>query len=262
MNEATAAWPIEKHIEDKQATSERLADYCEQTLEALLPDRDHQLIAVRLLGQYPKEAYHQAAHGLDVMRATKWLLDRAGAPQLQDKNEWPVLLLAAAAHDAGLYTAEAAQHETNEIYAAGQLWNEGGMVLDSDQLLVATEAILGTIMDPEKQRRDTARAKLLHHADLGYIWSCDEAQFTQYALRFRHEECDHLSWREFQELEAKFLDAYAIALEWDMHALQVSRATIQAMVARVQRNRQYITRPNLEEPALETEWPGVAQMIQ
>lgn len=246
----------------KTPAEERLTTYCDQTLEELLLDEKYQLVAVQLLNAYPTEAYHQPAHGLDVMYATDWLLKRAGLEGLRGEATRHALIMAAAAHDAGLYSEEAARHETNEHYAAGLLWIEAGFVMNSNQLMRATRGILGTIMDANKQQRDAPEALLLHHADLGYIWSCDKVQFTQYALRFWREECSHLSWVEFQELEATFLDAYAIDLERDMHTLQLPEEVIQAMVLRVQRNRQYITRPDLEEPVLEDEWPGVAQMIQ
>lgn len=257
-----AVRPIETNPLQEVLAEERLAIYCGQTLEALLPDQEYQLAAVRLLGMYPKEAYHQPAHGLDVMHTTDWLLKHTGLGELRDEVTRHALIMAAAAHDAGLYSEEAARHETNEHYAAGSLWIEAGLVMDSDQLMKATQGILGTIMNPEKRWRNAPEALLLHHADLGYIWSCDEAEFTQCALRFRHEECGHLSWPDFQELESEFLDAYAIDLEQDMRILRLPEEVIQAMVVRVQRNRQYITRYGLEEPALEDEWPSVARMLQ
>ncbi|MDO4781101.1 MAG: hypothetical protein Q4A34_01765 [Candidatus Saccharibacteria bacterium] len=262
MSETVAVRPIEINSLPEASAEERMAVYCNQTLEALLPDAEYQLVAERLLRRYPKEVYHQPAHGLDVMHTTDWLLEQTGLEELRDEHTRRALLMAAVAHDAGLYSAEAARYETNERYAAGLLWNEAGFVMDSDQLTKATRGILGTIMDAQKQRRDTPEALLLHHADVGYIWSCDEAQFTQYALRFRHEECKHLSWPDFQELEAKFLDAYAINLERDMRVLRLPEGVIQAMVVRVRHNQQYITHPDLEEPVLEDEWPSAARMLQ
>lgn len=71
-----------------------------------------------------------------------------------------------------------------------------------------------------------------------------------------------MSWLAFQDLEKKFLGDYMFELERDMRTLQLPDEVIREMVLRVQRNRQYITRPDLEEPVLEDEWPGVAQMIQ
>lgn len=132
--------------------------YCEQTLEELLPDAEHQLAAMQLLSMYPEEAYHQPAHGLDVMWSTQWLIEQAGIQELRDESTRRALMMAAAAHDAGLYSEEAVRHETNERYAAGLLWIEAGVVLDSDQLMKATRGILGTIMNLQKRQRDTPEA--------------------------------------------------------------------------------------------------------
>lgn len=153
-----AVRPIEESAASKTPAEEWLTTYCDQTLEELLPDEKYQLVAVQLLNAYPTEAYHQPAHGLDVMHATDWLLKCAGLEELRDEATRHALIMAAAAHDAGLYSEEAARHETNEHYAAGLLWIEAGFVMNPNQLMQATRGILGTIMNPQKRQRDTPEA--------------------------------------------------------------------------------------------------------
>lgn len=119
-------------------------------------------------------------------------------------------------------------------------------------------AILGTIIGPkERVCRDSIEAKLLHHADLGYIWRANNQDFLNYATRFRVEGCSNMSWQEFQELESLFLSNYQDYLENDMRACGVAEEVIKWMLSRVEDNKKFITSGELGEPNQEVfnNWP-------
>lgn len=213
-------------------------------------------LSAELLTTYPNYPYHQPAHGVDVMRSIRALTDVIPADRMSSDQK-DLLLVAAAAHDAGFEAGPPPDgYATKEHYAVSFLdeYYEPGSV----EYEFMKSAIIGTIPGPKEQIcRDSIQAKLLHHADLGYVWRSGGQDFLNYAMRFRVEECDKLSWREFQKLEELFLPYYQQYLKNDMRKCGVPEEVIEQMVRQIDENRQFITNPELDEPSQEIfqDWP-------
>ena len=232
----------------------------EENLSELFYDRERAeslaTFSADLLATYPNYPYHQPAHGVDVMHTTHLLTDMIPADKMSSYQK-DLLLVAAAAHDAGFKAGPPPEgYVTKEHYAVSFL-DEKYKPGSADYEFMES-AIIGTIIGPKEQIcRDSIEAKLLHHADLGYIWLSCGQDFLNYAMRFRVEECSEMSWREFQKLESLFLTNYQQHLEDDMRACGVAEKMIQQMVCQVAENRRFITNPELDEPSQEIfrDWP-------
>ena len=213
-------------------------------------------LSAELLTTYPNYPYHQPAHGVDVMRSIRVLTEVIPADRM-NSDQKDLLLVAAAAHDAGFEAGPPPDgYATKEHYAVSFLdeYYEPG----SAEYEFMKSAIIGTIPGPKEQIcRDSIQAKLLHHADLGYVWRSGGQDFLNYTMRFRFEEFSELSWREFQELEDLFLPHYQQYLEKDMRECGVAEEVIEQMVRQVAENRRFITNPELDEPSQEIlqDWP-------
>lgn len=213
-------------------------------------------LSAELLTTYPNYPYHQPAHGVDVMHTTRLLTDMIPADKMiSDQKD--LLLVAAAAHDAGFKAGPPPDgYVTKEHYSVSFLDEQ--YEPGSAEYEFMERAIIGTIPGPKEQIcRDSIQAKLLHHADLGYVWRSGGQDFLNYTMRFRFEECSELSWREFQELEDLFLPHYQQYLEKDMRECGVAEEVIEQMVRQVAENRRFITNPELDEPSQEIlqDWP-------
>lgn len=213
-------------------------------------------LSAELLTTYPNYPYHQPAHGVDVMRSIRALTDVIPADRM-NSDQKDLLLVAAAAHDAGFEAGPPPDgYATKEHYAVSFL--DEHYEPGSAEYEFMKSAIIGTIPGPKEQIcRDSIQAKLLHHADLGYVWQSGDQDFLNYTMRFRVEECRKLSWREFQKLEDLFLPNYQEYLEKDMRKCGVAEEMIKQMVRQVAENRQFITNPKLDEPSQEIlrDWP-------
>lgn len=213
-------------------------------------------LSAELLTTYPNYPYHQPAHGVDAMRTTRLLTDMIPADKMSSDQK-DLLLVAAAAHDAGLAVGPPPYgYPTKEHYAVSFLGEQ--YEPNSAEYEFMERAILGTIIGPkERVCRDSIEAKLLHHADLGYIWGANNQDFLNYATRFRVEGCSNMSWQEFQELESLFLSNYQDYLENDMRACGVAEEVIKWMLSRVEDNKKFITSGELGEPSQEVfnNWP-------
>lgn len=213
-------------------------------------------LSAELLTTYPNYPYHQPAHGVDVMRSIRVLTEVIPADRM-NSDQKDLLLVAAAAHDAGFEAGLPPDgYATKEHYAVSFLdeYYEPG----SAEYEFMKSAIIGTIPGPKEQIcRDSIQAKLLHHADLGYVWRSGGQDFLNYTMRFRAEECSKLSWREFQKLEELFLPYYQLILEKEMRECGVPEEVLEQMVRQVAENRQFITNPELDEPSQEIfqDWP-------
>ena len=232
----------------------------EENLSELFHDREQAAslakLSAELLTTYPNYPYHQPAHGVDVMRSIRALTEVIPADRM-NSDQKDLLLVAAAAHDAGFEAGPPPDgYATKEHYAVSFLdeYYEPG----SAEYEFMKSAIIGTIPGPKEQIcRDSIQAKLLHHADLGYVWQSGGQDFLNYAMRFRVEECDKLSWRDFQKLQRIFLPYYQQYLENDMRECGVAEEVIEQMVRQIDENRQFITNPELDEPSQEIfqDWP-------
>lgn len=213
-------------------------------------------LSAELLTTYPNYPYHQPAHGVDAMRTTRLLTDMIPADKMSSDQK-DLLLVAAAAHDAGFKAGPPPDgYVTKEHYSVSFLDEQ--YEPGSAEYEFMERAIIGTIPGPKEQIcRDSIQAKLLHHADLGYVWRSGGQDFLNYTMRFRFEECSELSWREFQELEDLFLPHYQQYLEKDMRECGVAEEVIEQMVRQVAENRRFITNPELDEPSQEIfqDWP-------
>ncbi len=214
-------------------------------------------LSAELLTTYPNYPYHQPAHGVDVMRSIRVLTEVIPADRM-NSDQKDLLLVAAAAHDAGFEAGPPPDgYATKEHYAVSFLdeYYEPG----SAEYEFMKSAIIGTIPGPKEQIcRDSIQAKLLHHADLGYVWQSGGQDFLNYTMRFRVEECRELSWQEqFKELEDLFLPNYKEHLKNDMGECGVAEEVIEQMVRQIDENRQFITNPELDEPSQEIfqDWP-------
>ena len=213
-------------------------------------------LSAELLTTYPNYPYHQPAHGVDVMCSIRALTDVIPADRM-NSDQKDLLLVAAAAHDAGFEAGPPpAGYATKEHYAVSFL--DEYYELGSAEYEFMKSAIIGTIPGPKEQIcRDSIQAKLLHHADLGYVWQSGGQDFLNYAMRFRVEECGKLSWRDFQKLQDIFLPYYKLILGKDMRKCGVPEEVIEQMVRQIDENRQFITDPELDEPSQEIfqDWP-------
>lgn len=213
-------------------------------------------LSAELLTTYPNYPYHQPAHGADAMHTTRLLTDMIPADKMSSDQK-DLLLVAAAAHDAGFKAGPPPDgYVTKEHYSVSFLDEQ--YEPGSAEYEFMERAIIGTIPGPKEQIcRDSIQAKLLHHADLGYVWRSGGQDFLNYTMRFRFEECSELSWREFQELEDLFLPHYQQYLEKDMRECGVAEEVIEQMVRQVAENRRFITNPELDEPSQEIlqDWP-------
>ena len=207
-------------------------------------------LSAELLTTYPNYPYHQPAHGVDAMHTTRLLTDMIPADKMSSDQK-DLLLVAAAAHDAGFKAGPPPDgYVTKEHYSVSFLDEQ--YEPGSAEYEFMERAIIGTIPGPKEQIcRDSIQAKLLHHADLGYVWRSGGQDFLNYTMRFRFEECSELSWREFQELEDLFLPHYQQYLEKDMRECGVAEEVIEQMVRQVAENRRFITNPELDEPSQE-----------
>ena len=232
----------------------------QENLTALFHNKEQAVslakLSAELLTTYPNYPYHQPAHGVDVMRSIRALTEVIPADRM-NSDQKDLLLVAAAAHDAGFEAGPPPDgYATKEHYAVSFLdeYYEPG----SAEYEFMKSAIIGTIPGPKEQIcRDSIQAKLLHHADLGYVWQSGGQDFLNYAMRFRVEECDKLSWRDFQKLQRIFLPYYQQYLENDMRECGVAEEMIKQIVRQIDENRQFITNPKLDEPSQEIfqDWP-------
>lgn len=232
----------------------------EENLAKLFHDREQAEslaeLSAKLLATYPNYPYHQPAHGVDVMHSTRLLTEVIPAGKMSSDQK-DLLLVAAAAHDAGFKAGPPPDgYVTKEHYSVSFLDEQ--YKPGSAEYQFMERAIIGTIPGPKEQIcRDSIQAKLLHHADLGYVWRSGGQDFLNYTMRFRAEECNKLSWSDFQELEKRFLPYYQLILEKEMRECGVAEEMIEQMVRQIDENRQFITNPELDEPSQEIfqDWP-------
>lgn len=269
-------------------SSRALAAYEKETLALFGDDEKYADAARRLLAAYPDYAYHQKAHGLDVMRAVTFLVDAINGPQRHDNgsvvdvsisdDERRLLQFAAIGHDAELRfghdlmqsghsqfaTAEAlAAHvtvnalENIDANAATRPVDGTADTLEPRGVKpteLVTEAILGTQLQAGDR---TVYGKLLRHADLWYVWGASEQRFQCYATRCWLEVFPWLTWKEFQETQPAFLKGYRSEMERELRTCGVPETTIQKFTDQINQNIKYITN-NDTHPLTEDElraWP-------
>lgn len=187
--------------------------------------------ADRACKRYPQLPYHHPGHMKDVMQAVSELVELLpgdGYQRVIDPWQESLLVLAAAWHDAGFDEKAAQEYPTKEEYASALLLKDiedNGIKLDDSDKAFLDRAIKGTIMTGPPQR-DTPEAKLLHYADMAYM-TADWETFWHGAEAFHHEEHPDMSWKHFQQFEAKFFPIYMESLKNDFQSLGIAEDEIQ-----------------------------------
>ena len=187
---------------------------------------------VRASKRYPELPYHHPGHMKDVMEAVGELVELLpddGYPRVITPWQKDLLALAAAWHDAGFDDDKARVYPTKEEYAIALMKEDlksNEIHLTSSDIAFLDRAIRGTIMVPALQQRDTPEAKLLHHADMAYM-TADWETFWRGAEAFHHEEHLDMSWKHFQQFEAKFFPIYMESLKNDFQSLGIAEDEIQ-----------------------------------
>lgn len=181
--------------------------------------------------RYPKLPYHHPGHMKDVMEAVGELVELLPGdsyPRVITPWQKDLLALAAAWHDAGFDDDEARAYPTKEEYAIALMKEDiksNKIDLTDHEIAFLDRAIRGTIMTGSPQR-DTPEAKLLHHADMAYM-TADWKTFWRGAEAFHHEEHPDMSWKDFQQFEAKFFPIYMESLKNDFQSLGIAEDEIQ-----------------------------------
>lgn len=182
-------------------------------------------------GCYPDLPYHNVQHMKDVMEAVSELVELLpddSYPRVITPWQKDLLVVAAAWHDAGFDDDEAQAYPTKEEYAIALMKGDiksKGIDLTDREIAFLDRAIRGTIMTGSPQR-DTPEAKLLHHADMAYM-TADWKTFWRGAEAFHHEEHPDMSWKDFQQFEAKFFPIYMESLKNDFQSLGIAEDEIQ-----------------------------------
>jgi hypothetical protein len=182
--------------------------------------------------RYPELPYHYPGHMKDVMEAVGELVELLpddGYPRVITPWQKDLLALAAAWHDAGFDDDKARVYPTKEEYAIALMKEDiksNEIDLTDREIAFLDRAIRGTIMVPALKQRDTPEAKLLHHADMAYM-TADWETFWRGAEAFHHEEHLDMSWKHFQQFEAKFFPIYMESLKNDFQSLGIAEDEIQ-----------------------------------
>ena len=185
---------------------------------------------------YPSLPYHNVQHMDDVVRMTKELI--APVPQHMFSVEQQKLLVVAAAwHDAGYDHAAAKEYWCKEAYSVA-LFNQDnqreGLGLDSEACAFVERAILGTIVVPPL-KRDTLEAKLLHLADIGFLFA-DWQTFWWGAMAYRVEEQPDTPWIEFLQRQQRFFAVCLAEMQADGSLLGIAPSAIDQYCAALQRH--------------------------
>lgn len=236
------SWRIDEPLLrcDTEDGSCRTGKYYQETL-SLLPDK-YRDSAKELLNEYPDMPYHNLKHGLDVMRAVDVLVPLVEIEELHDEDNLAALLMAAVAHDAGVGSENARAYDTDEYYSIELFKNIAGPLMSERQVSLASEAILGTIFNPVYKSRNSKIAKLLHHADLGYVWLSESDEFMDYIVNYYVEACSHLSWSEFKKFEDNFLKAHILNVKNDMAECGMDSVLIDRISNRIDENRKFLAK--------------------
>lgn len=199
------------------------------------------------ISTYPDFPYHNQEHGVDVVENTADMLRLYG--KIFDKRQGQLLLVAAAWHDAGygadenLWGAfggkeEYACHLLKESAAKSSEFQES-------ELEFMIRAIMGTKMSGNAER-GTPEARLLHLADLGYLFSSDRATFKKGVSDYREEEHSSALPAEFRKFELGFLDGYAkTTLESLLEEDRINPEEIKRLAENLAKNRQCFAESSL-----------------
>lgn len=204
-------------------------------------------IAETGISKYPDLPYHNPQHGRDVVAATYGILNFYN-DTFSDRDR-ELLLLAASWHDAGFGDDESMwrPHRSKEAYAAHLLKEVTSGEFAEQDVIFMQRAILGTMMT---SKRATPEARLLHLADLSYLWG-DWEMFLDGAMRYREEELPGVSLGDFISLEKSFLLNHSLNVQTYLRKDGVDRQVIDGVVDRIWQNADRLSRISLEDISLQ-----------
>jgi len=191
---------------------------------------------------YPSLPYHNTQHMDDVVRMTKELI--ALIPQyIFSVEQHELLVIAAAWHDAGYDHAAANEYWCKEAYSVALFVQDSqreGFELDSEAYAFVERAILGTIVVPPLQR-STLEAKLLHLADIGFLF-VDWQIFWRGTMAYRVEEQPDTPWVEFLQRQQRFFAICLAEMQTDALLLGIAPSVIGQYCAALQRHMEQFAR--------------------
>ena len=141
--------------------------------------------------------YHNWDHAKDVMASAKTIASRSVHPEIRKNG--PLLVIAAAWHDADYFKADTPAFETKEKRSADLAFNSLPELNRKERLLIASAIDDTTVAKTEK---DSVFGEALHLADLGYF-AADHPTFINRLSRMRLE-WGNPSWDETVERTKAF----------------------------------------------------------
>lgn len=199
---------------------------------------------------YPSLPYHNTQHMDDVVQMTKELI-RLVPRYTFSAQQQELLVIAAAWHDAGYDHPAANEYWCKEAYSVALFAQDNqreGPVLDSEACAFVERAILGTIVVPPLQR-DTLEAKLLHLADIGFLF-VDWQTFWRGTMAYRVEEQPDTPWVEFLQRQQRFFAMCLAEMQTDGLLLGIAPSVIGQYCAALQQHMEQFAR--MPEPVAHT----------
>ena len=190
---------------------------------------------------YPSLPYHNTQHMDDVVQMTKELI-RLVPRYTFSTQQHELLVIAAAWHDAGYDHLAAKEYWCKEAYSVALFVQDSqreGLELDSEAYAFVERAILGTIVVPPLQR-DTLEAKLLHLADIGFLFA-DWQTFWRGTMAYRVE---------FLQRQQRFFAICLAEMQTDGLLLGIAPSIIGQYCAALQQHMEQFVR--MPEPVAHT----------
>lgn len=199
---------------------------------------------------YPSLPYHNTQHMDDVVQMTKELIHLVPRYTFSAQQQ-ELLVIAAAWHDAGYDHAAAKEYWCKEAYSVALFVQDSqreGLELDSEAYAFVERAILGTIVVPPLQR-STLEAKLLHLADIGFLFA-DWQTFWRGTMAYRVEEQPDTPWVEFLQRQQRFFAICLAEMQTDGLLLGIAPSVISQYCAALQQHMEQFVR--MPEPVAHT----------
>lgn len=191
---------------------------------------------------YPSLPYHNTQHMDDVVQMTKELI-RLVPRYTFSAQQQELLVIAAAWHDAGYDHAAANEYWCKEAYSVALFVQDSQrerLELDSEACAFVERAILGTIVVPPLQR-STLEAKLLHLADIGFLF-VNWQTFWRGSMNYRVEEQPDTPWVEFLQRQQRFFAMCLAEMQTDGLLLGIAPSVISQYCAALQQHMEQFAR--------------------
>jgi len=178
----------------------------------------------------------------DVVQMTKELIHLVPRYTFSAQQQ-ELLVIAAAWHDARYDHAAANEYWCKEAYSVALFVQDSQrerLELDSEAYAFVERAILGTIVVPPLQR-STLEAKLLHLADIGFLFA-DWQTFWQGSMNYRVEEQPDTPWVEFLQRQQRFFAMCLAEMQMDGLSLGIAPSVISQYCAALQQHMEQFAR--------------------